>query len=226
MPDVEAVVFDLDGTLIDSAPGIARAVNLVLADCGEAPLSLERVTSFIGAGVPKLISRVIGARGLGEDANRGGCLEAAFFSHYSGVTLEDTLPFDEVEACLDALRARGIRLGLCTNKPERATGVVFDLLGWRERFDTVVCGDTYDCKKPDPLPLVRSFERLQTDLSKGLYVGDSEIDSVTAQGARVRFAHHAQGYFRLPLESIACDFRFRDYGSLRDFVLGAPSPRA
>jgi phosphoglycolate phosphatase len=121
-----------------------------------------------------------------------------------------------VTGALDALRAAGHRLGICTNKPEEPTLLVLELLGLARYFDVVVGGDTLAQKKPDPAPLAHAFAALGDGAR--LYVGDSEVDAETAQRAGVRFALYTEGYRKMPVETLAHDWRFADFTDLPGIV--------
>ena len=146
-----AVVFDLDGTLVDSARGIAAAVNRALSDLNHAPLTDAKVTSFIGNGVPVLIERVRGACGINPVLQ--DTLLASFRRHYEADPLALTALFPGVSEALSDLSDRGYRLAVCTNKPERPTHLMLEGLGLDGVFETVVGGDTTPLRKPDPAPL-------------------------------------------------------------------------
>lgn len=204
------IVFDLDGTLVDSAPDIAVAVNRVLADEGLEPLTLAQVTSFIGNGLPRLIERVMRARGIG--AHHFDRLYDEMKEYYNAAPADESTPMPGVPALLHKLKADGHRLGVCTNKPEEPARLMLHLLGLENYFDTVVGGDSLDEKKPHPAPLILAFDRLGD--APRLYVGDSEIDAETAKAAGVPFAIYAHGYRKVAIEGLPHDHRFDDFGAL------------
>lgn len=200
------VVFDLDGTLIDSAPQIQQAVNLALAELGLAPLDLPRVTSFIGNGLPVLAQRAHAAAGVAED---GPAFEARILTHYNRISAETGRLFPGVRDALDQLRADGARLGLCTNKPGDATIAVLKLMEMEATFDAFVGGDSLPQRKPDPAPLFHVLDQLGT--GPAVYVGDSEVDAETAKRAGVPFALYTEGYRKTPVDQIPHDAAFSDF---------------
>jgi len=124
-----AVIFDLDGTLVDSAPDIHAAVNRLLADVGEAPLPFQTVKGFIGNGVPTLVARVLHACGHGPEPARQTAWQALFLRHYEADSTTLTQPYPGVSEALSALLAQGHQLALCTNKPEGPARQILDAFG-------------------------------------------------------------------------------------------------
>jgi len=191
---VKAIVFDLDGTLIDSAPDLQHIANLVLAQEGAAPVTLSDARSYIGNGAAVFVSRMMAARGLPEADHAR--LRRAFIDLYDDATAH-TMIYPGVISALDALAAAGYAMGVCTNKPLSPARAVLAHFGLRERFACVVGGDTLAHHKPHPAPLLHAFDLLGA--KDHLYVGDSEIDYQTAIAAAVPFAFFTEGYRKSPL---------------------------
>lgn len=189
------IVFDLDGTLIDSAPDIAAAANATLAEVGAAPLSVDEARSFVGAGAVVFVERMARARSVPDPEP----LMPRFVHHYERA-VSQTVIYPGVEAALAQLKAQGHRLGLCTNKPARPTQTVLAHLGWSDMFETVFTGDTLPQRKPDPAPLLAAFEALGD--GPMIYVGDSEVDAETADRAGVPFLLYTPGYRKAPVEDL------------------------
>ena len=218
-----AIVFDLDGTLIHSAPDLHRAANAMLAELGREGLSLERLTSFVGHGVAKLVERCLDATGGGTAEERRTAL-ALYLRHYDAAPAALTRPFPGVEEALAALAATGVRLGICTNKPEALTIKVLDDLGIRRHFHAVVGGDTLPVLKPDPAPLHLCLERLGAEVGAALYVGDSETDALTATNAGIAFALFSGGYRKSPVESFEAAVVFAHFEELTAFAGAGRQP--
>ncbi|MFZ1468220.1 MAG: phosphoglycolate phosphatase [Paracoccaceae bacterium] len=209
------VIFDLDGTLVDSAVDIQAAVNAMLAGEGQPPMDRAQVQSYVGNGLPRLVERVMAARGM--DIARHLALTKAVLAHYAnGPKLTRCYP--GVVAALQALRASGHVLGLCTNKPERAAlGVLrdLDLAGF---FKSVVGGDRLLVNKPDPAPLHLCLHELGG--GNAVFVGDSEVDAETAVAAGLPFLLYTEGYRKGPVESLPHRAAFADYAALPGLIAG------
>lgn len=214
------LVFDLDGTLIDSAPDIRACANKVLAQNGIEPLSLPTVHSFIGGGVDVLWNKIIAATGL--PMARQPELVDAFMTHYHSAT-ELTVMLPGVRQALDVLAARGHPMAICTNKPLGPTRAITEHLGISSYFQFVIGGDSMPEKKPDPAPLRAAFAGLGADPAqpKGLYVGDSEYDATCAARLSVPFLLYTQGYRQTPAEQMPHLAAFGDWADLPDLVAAA-----
>ena len=207
---MSAVIFDLDGTLIDSAPDIRAAVNAMLGELDMEPLDLPKIVSFIGNGLPRLVELVIADQGLSMEQHEH--LTARVLAHYHSDGSALTTPYDGVMDVLTGLRAQGIKIGLCTNKPYSATMDVLNDLNMGDMFDVIVGGDSLPERKPHPAPLQKVIADLgSTDV---IYVGDSEVDAATAEAAKVRFALFTQGYRKTPVDQLPHDVTFDHFDAL------------
>ncbi|MDP5308060.1 phosphoglycolate phosphatase [Paracoccus spongiarum] len=211
------VVFDLDGTLIDSAPDIHACVNAVLTQHGVAPLTLDRVRSFVGGGVEVLWARIASATGL--DAEQRRDMMASFMVRYHDATRLTRL-FPGVTEALGALADRGHPLGICTNKPLGPTHAVLDHFGIRQIFGVVIGGDSLPEKKPDPAPLRAAFAALGADPAapQALYVGDSEFDATCAAAVPVPFLIYSRGYRLTPIDQLPHRAVFDDFAHLPGLI--------
>ena len=207
-----AVIFDLDGTLIDSAADIHGAACRTLARFGLPPITAEQSRSFIGRGERVYVQLMMAATGLDAPLETG---VAAFIAEYERPPL-DTALYPNVMSCLRALGAAGVRLGLCTNKPTGPTQVVLDHFDLAPIFGAIVCGDTLPVRKPDPAPLHEAMARL--DVRTCLYVGDSEVDAETARRAGMPFALFTEGYRKTPVADLPHDLAFDDFDQLTDWA--------
>ena len=208
-----AIVFDLDGTLIDSLPDIHAALNKVLAGEGAAPVTAEEAKGFIGHGIPNLVAQARHARGI--DIARQHAMTDEMFRHYLAHPADLTRPYPGVVEALTALRDMGHPLGICTNKALKPTRDILQALNLGSFFAEVVGGDSLPQKKPDPSPLHACFAALGAPL---LYVGDSEVDAETALRAGIPFALYTQGYRKAPVAELAHDLAFDDFARLVDWV--------
>jgi len=205
-----AIVFDLDGTLVDSAPDIAAAANRMLDEIDHAPLPVPLLRSFIGHGIPRLVGQVIAHLEL-DPASQGG-LTQRMLAQYSRHPADLTRPYPGVPAALERLRDAGHRLGICTNKHHGLSVQVLDALDLSRFFDVVIGGDSLPQKKPDPAPLRTAFAAV--DAAPLVYVGDSEVDAQTAQAAVLPFGLYSGGYRTTPIEALPHSFSFDDYRML------------
>lgn len=209
------VVFDLDGTLVDSVPDIHVAVVAMLAARGHPPLAEAETRRFVGDGARRLVERALAARGDGETDDAVEDALAIFRRHYDAAPARRSRPYPGVEAALNALS--DARLGVCTNKPGAPARTLLGALGLDRAFAAVVGGDTAAGLKPDPAPLIAAFEALG-DTGPRVFIGDSEIDAEAAARAGVAFALHTRGYAKAPPKRIAADARFDAFADLPAIV--------
>lgn len=208
------VIFDLDGTLIDSVPDIHRTANAVLADEGLGALDLPTVRSFIGHGVPHLVGCLLGAHGISDEA-RAQRMIAGFAARYEDAVGLTRL-YDGAAEALAALAAQGHVLGLCTNKPVAPARAVMRHLGILDAFAAVIGGDSAPTRKPAPEPLWMAIEACGG--GPALYVGDSEVDAACALAAGVPLAVHTEGYRKTPAEEFTHVGLFSDFADLPGIV--------
>ncbi|PIW26750.1 MAG: phosphoglycolate phosphatase [Rhodospirillales bacterium CG15_BIG_FIL_POST_REV_8_21_14_020_66_15] len=201
----DAVVFDLDGTLIDSVPDIRAALNWLLARVGRREVSRDEVVGMVGDGVPMLVERGLVATG-GIPA---GGLEAPirdFTAHYEANAAHLTRPFPGVTAALQALTDAGCRLGVCTNKPAGATAEILEALALAPFFAAVAGGDTVPgVRKPDPRHLMHVLDALGAVPQEAVMVGDSHNDVNVAKAAGVPTVAVTFGYAHGPVEDLGAD---------------------
>jgi phosphoglycolate phosphatase len=189
------VVFDLDGTLIDSLPDLTNALNEVLREHGYAPLSRADVAPMVGDGVPALVSRAFAARG-------GSAAEAAevlphYIEVYEANATNLTRPYPGVRDTLLELRRRGYRNAVCTNKLQQASETVLTSLDLESLFDGIAGGDRYAVRKPEAGHLLGLIEELGGSPTRAVMIGDSENDAAAAHAAKVPLIMMSYGYARV-----------------------------
>ncbi len=198
----DIVAFDLDGTLADTAPDLADALNHALVQMGRPTVPPEEVRYLVGHGARALLRKGLAQSGASdEDLVEQGF--PYFIDHYAANICNGTVAYPGAEAALDGLRARGIRLALCTNKPEGLTHLLLDALGWTGRFDSIIGGDTLPVRKPDPAPLHEAIARAGG--GRALFVGDSITDADTARAAALPFVAVSFGFSDRPAAELGAD---------------------
>ena len=225
-PGAAAVVWDLDGTLVDSAADIAASLNRLLAEEGLPALAGERIRGMIGEGVRTLIRRGLAAHQVTPADERLDDLVERFLVIYSEAATQSTRLFDGAREALQMLRDAGLRQGICTNKPEAITRQVLAGLGIADLFDVVVGGDTVPRNKPDPLPLRTALSGLDALPEQALMVGDSAIDVLTAHAAGVAVVFVTFGYGPEPPGSHSPDYRIDSLADLPAAVAGHAAGQA
>lgn len=183
---VDAVVFDLDGTLVDTAPDITNAVNRLLATHGLPPQTVRFVEGFIGEGSFGLIDKLYKALGLNFDAARVSADVESYLDIYKRHPVEKATLYADALAAIPALYAAGIKLGVCTNKAQQLAEAVLDHFGLARYIAAVVGGDMLSQRKPHPRHLLATLEQMGVKPGHALYVGDTRIDAQCAAGANVR----------------------------------------
>lgn len=205
MTSARTVVFDLDGTLVDTAPDLISALNYVLDREGLPPVPLHSARAMIGAGARRLIERGLEVDGRAvalEDLTR---LTGDFIDHYAAHIADASRPFEGLEAALDELAARGYRLAVCTNKLEWLSKLLLDRLGLSARFSAICGADTFGISKPDPAILRQTVARAGGEISATVMVGDAGPDIGVARRAGVPVIGVEFGYTEVPIAELKPD---------------------
>lgn len=209
---MRAIIFDLDGTLCDSAPDLHAAANVMLASMDLEALPLDLVRTFIGNGVPKLVERVMIASEIPFTADRHIELTKIFEDIYIADPVTKTVLYPGVLDVLKQFKSDGYALGVCTNKVHRITLQVLEGLGIDRYFGAVIGGDSLPTHKPDPAMMHACIKELGG--SDVVYVGDSEVDSETALAAKIPFILYSEGYRKSPVEKIPHNHLFDNFNKL------------
>ena len=219
------IVFDLDGTLVDTAPDLIAALNVILTREKLAPLPLASARNLIGGGARKLIERGLEAEGrmLGlADINR---LTDDFIAYYADHIAEESRPFEGLETALDDLVAQGCGLAVCTNKLEWLSRRLLDRLNLTARFAAICGGDTFGVAKPDPTILRQTVARAGHEIASAIMVGDAGTDIGVARRAGVPVIGVTFGYTEVPIESLKPDLLISHMGDLPAAVSELRRPR-
>ena len=200
-----AVVFDLDGTLVDTAPDLMRATNHVLETLGRRPITMDEVRSFVGHGARALLIRGLAATGGIPDGYDVEPDYRRFVAFYSDNIAEGSVPFPGLLPLLDRLKAEGIAMAVCTNKLEGLSNQLLAALGMAHYFGAVIGPDTLGIAKPDPRPFHEAVARLRLRAPRAVMVGDSETDILTARNAGVPVIAVPFGYTPRPVSDFNPD---------------------
>lgn len=209
------IVFDLDGTLIDSAPDIQCVASAILSRLGKDDLTLPETRSFIGEGAAVFVSRMMAARAIDETPDSHAALLEEFVTQYE-FAVDKAVFYPGAYITLMALKDLGYGLGLCTNKPELPARAVIRHMDMESVFDAVMAGGMIDSRKPEPDMLLQTIQALGG--GQTIYVGDSEIDAETGRRAGVPFALFTEGYRKTPVSEMHHDWSFDNFDALRDII--------
>lgn len=209
MPDmrnIAHVLFDLDGTLLHTSPDLAAAASLALAECGLPPIDAPTVETFVGGGIDLLVRRLLAHFGDRSGRVPFEVLRQAYMRHYEAVNGDHATLYPGVKEGLDAMRAMGLALGVCTNKTARYTLPLLERCDIAGYFDVVVCGDTTARRKPHPDMIEHAAKLWRTSVSTILMIGDSGNDSAAARAAGCPVWLVPYGYNEgRPVQGMDCD---------------------
>ena len=199
------VVFDLDGTLVATAPDLISALNYVLDREGMPPVPLHSARNMIGAGVRKLIERGLELEGREASPSDITRLTDDFVAYYAEHIADGSRPFEGLETALDDLLARGYRFAVCTNKLEWLSKLLLDRLGLSARFAAICGADTFGVSKPDPAILRQTVARAGGDIASAIMVGDAGTDIGVARRAAIPVIGVSFGYSDVPIADLKPD---------------------
>ena len=205
MNSVRTVVFDLDGTLVDTAPDLIAALNYILEREGMPPVPLQSARTMIGAGARRLLERGLELDGRALTVADIDKLTADFIDYYAAHIADASRPFEGLEAALDDLATRGYRFAVCTNKLEWLSKRLLDRLGLSGRFAAICGADTFGVSKPDPAILQQTVVRAGGQLSQAIMVGDAGPDVGVARRAGIPVIGVAFGYTEVPMAELKPD---------------------
>ncbi len=211
---VKAIVFDLDGTLIDSVPDVRASLNHVLEGEGRRILSLDEVKETIGHGARATIERALQATGSAGTPDMVDALLERYMEFYRQDPVKYTVVYPGVVEVLERLREDGVVMGICSNKPGESVALVLEALGFNKFFAAVTCGDNVPYPKPDGRHILLTLEKMGAGTgADAVMVGDSETDIAAAIDAGVRSVAVTYGYAHVPYDDMGADVlidRFAD----------------
>ncbi|MBP7703965.1 MAG: phosphoglycolate phosphatase [Caulobacter sp.] len=212
------VAFDLDGTLVETAPDLVGALNVILIEQGMEPAPMTAVRQLVGHGLRGMLIRAYAMADLTITEEKIGELRPRIVEVYQGRIARESRPFP---GCLDALadlRARGAKLAVCTNKPAGLATLLLDELDMTRCFDAVIGGDTLPVQKPDPAPLLEAIARVGGDPARAVLVGDASPDTGAAKAAGVPCVVCDFGYNDLPPAELGGDLTISHFDDLAGAV--------
>ncbi len=209
------IVFDLDGTLVDTAPDLISTLNLILSREGLPPMAYDAARRLIGGGARSMIERALAAEGRACSKAELDRLFGAFIEYYAAHIADRSRPFPDVEAALAALANAGHRLAVCTNKLERLSVRLLGLLNLTRHFAAICGQDTFGVQKPDPQMLRLTIQRAGGNPARAIMVGDSGTDVRVSRAATVPIIAVDFGYSEVPIATLNPD---RVIGSFADLA--------
>jgi phosphoglycolate phosphatase len=218
------LVFDLDGTLVDTAQDLASTLNVIVRMEGMAPLALGDAVRMVGHGARVMLETALKAGGRAPDPQRLDALTAVFLAHYEDHMVDTSRPFPGTEAMLDRFAAAGWRLAVCTNKLEALSRKLLDLLGLSGRFAVIAGQDTFGVRKPDPRHLTETIRLAGGAAGNAVMVGDSVTDIDTAIAANVPVVAVAFGYSAIPVAKLGANRVVNHFDELWDAVAALRAP--
>jgi phosphoglycolate phosphatase len=213
------VVFDLDGTLVDTAPDLVDALNVVFVREGLPPLAYAVARNLIGGGARRMIEAAIKSERRTLPSGAVDRMFDGFIAYYAAHVADRSQPFPGLDAALDRLASYGFRLAVCTNKLEGLSRLLLDSLGLARRFATICGPDTFGVQKPDPEILRRTIQAAGGEIGRAVMVGDSGTDIATARAAAVPVVAVDFGYSETPIHELRPDRLISHFDDLAAAVL-------
>jgi phosphoglycolate phosphatase len=218
------VVFDLDGTLVDTAPDLIETLNVVFTRDGLPPVDYAAARNMIGGGAYRMIESALRFEGRVLADGVVDRMFADFIAYYAAHIADRSQPFPGLDAALDRLAERGCRFAVCTNKLEGLSRLLLEALGLTRRFAAICGQDTFGMQKPDPEILRRTIQAAGGTLQRAVMVGDSGIDIATARAAGVPIVAADFGYSEAPIRDLHSDRLISHFNELADAVFALARP--
>ena len=222
----DALIFDLDGTIIDSVPDVCASINRALDSMGRPPITIENTKELVRFGAHTLCDKALAITGEPGKQDDIRLLETKFLDNYRKNPSEHTSIFPGAVDALNQFRDYGIKLGICTNKPEATCFPVLDALKLRHYFSSIICGDTIKFKKPDPRHVYYTMNKMGAELGNTAFIGDSEDDIKAANNAGIPSVLVTFGYCHVPFDSLHVDARIDHYDKLNMTLRSIASKRS
>lgn len=222
--DKQLLIFDFDGTLIDSVPDLADATNAMLTTLGKDTYPIDTIRNWVGNGSRMLVERaLVGKINVLEGeltAEEADHAEQLFFDAYKNISGSKTVAYPNVDSGLKRLKAAGYTLALVTNKPIRFVPKILQFFGWQDLFSEVLGGDSLALKKPDPAPLLHVCQALSVTPEQAIMIGDSRNDILAGQNANMDTLGLSYGYnYGQDIRELNPTAAFDDFASLIEFLI-------
>lgn len=213
---IEVIVFDLDGTLIDSVPDVGAAMNRMLAGAGYAQIPDERVRDYVGWGARVMIEKALATAGVETPASELEQRLNEYIAFYRAAPAERTIVYPGVRDVLDKLAAAGVPMGICTNKPQAMSELVLEALDMSRYFAAVLGGDIVPHRKPDGRHVHDTLRLMNAEGRSAVMIGDSETDMAAGRDAGLPVIAVTYGYAHGDPHQLDADIRLDDFADLPD----------
>ena len=211
-------IFDLDGTLVDTAPDFKNSLNYMLKEMNEETIELDEIRNLVGYGARELIRRTAISKGIEHDDKKINDMLKIFLLHYTHNIDDDSVLFENVKSVLLFLKEKNIKLAVCTNKMEKLSNLLLEKLGVLHLFDFLVGGDSLPKSKPDPFPLLRICEKLNISKSESIMVGDSITDLKSGHSAGMPVVLVEYGYTENTKIYGEADLVINNFSQLKELI--------
>lgn len=205
MKGFSSLLFDLDGTLIDSAPDVCASINRVLETMNRPSISIIETKLLVGFGARTLVEKTLEMTGPTGSKNDIDFLLSGFLDNYSRNPCEHTVLFPGARDALERFLSAGIQLAICTNKPEATCFPVLEALDLRRYFVSIICGDTLEYRKPDARHIFHTLDDMGAALNTAAFIGDSETDIEAANNAGMPSVLVSFGYCHVPFDRLGAN---------------------
>lgn len=218
MPNPIAIVFDLDGTLVDTAPDLLASLNAVLVRAGHRPVAPGELRHLVGHGVRTLFERAFAETETEVSHAEVDSYTQMFLDHYRANIANESVPFPRVRETLEKMAAEGAALGVCTNKPHDLTELLLGELDLTRHFPSIVGAGRTPFHKPDPRHIMAVIEELKAHDRPAVMIGDSPVDVAAARAARIPVIAMSYGYTPVPAHELGADAVTGDFAELPKLI--------
>jgi len=212
------VIFDLDGTLIDTAPDLINSANFVLKHIINNPIAIKEARSIVGKGGKYLIEKTLSSRKIELSNDNINELTLNFLEHYKNNIFKDSKPFPNMAETLDMLKENNIYISICTNKSEKLTKLLLSKMDLLNYFSNIIGGDTLTKMKPDPLPLLTLMQEKEIKKSNTIMIGDSENDIIAAKSAGIEVIGVTFGYSEINVQKLYPNYIAKNFLDVKKII--------